>query len=171
MNTHQALVAQAVELYRSQGHYVEDVAEIDALRSDLLIQSSKGEKWVARCDSNAEITPASVKLFLTHLMNYKAHKAAIIASGRLTGEARALLAGKPLEFIDAATLAGLQQSAAGMQAAAARASRPVEVQPEKPPKPRRRGWRRWVRPLLFGLLVLTIILVVILLAWNGWLPI
>jgi hypothetical protein len=168
MNAHQALVAQAVELYRSMGHYVEDVAEIDELRSDLLIQSSEGRKCVARCDSSAVITLASVKLFLTHLVNYKARWATIIASGRLTVEARALLAIKAVEFIDTAALARLQQSAARKWAAAEQASRPVEVEPEKPLKQRR---RRWVRPLLFGLLVLTIILVVILLARIGWLPI
>lgn len=169
MNAHQALVAQAVELYRSLGHYVEDVAEIDELRSDLLIRSSKDKKWVARCDSNAVIKLASVKLFLTHLNTYKAHKAAIIAPGHLTVKGRALLAIKAVEFINSATLARLQQSTTHKQAAAEQASRPMEVEPEKPRKQRQ---RRWIRSLLFGLLVLTIILlVVILLAMNGWQPI
>jgi hypothetical protein len=168
MNAHQALVARAVELYRSQGHYVEDVAEIDELRSDLLIQSSKGKKWVARCDSNARITLASVKLFLTHLKNYEAHKAAIIAPGQLTAEARALLAIKAVEFIDSTTFARLERSAARERAVAEQASRPVVVEPQEPPK---QGRRRWVRPPLFWLLLLTIILVVILLARIRWLPI
>jgi hypothetical protein len=170
MNEHQALVAKAIDLYRALGHTVEDVAEIEPKRTDLVIRSSKGEKWVARCDSNPEVSSASVKLFLTHLMNYKANKAAIIASGRLSGEARDLLVGKPLEFIDADSLARLQESADNVRATAARARAPVRVEPVKVRKPGRQGCRRWVRPLLVGLLVLAAVLVVLLLAWNGWVP-
>jgi len=166
MNAHQALVAQAVELYSSLGHYIEDVAEIDEFRSDLLIRSSKSKKWVARCDSNDVITLASVKLFLTHLKTYKAHKAALITPGQLNVKGRALLAIKKVEFIDSATLARLQQSTTHKQAVPEQASRPMELESEKQRKQRQ---RRWIRSLLFGLLALTIILLgVILLAMNGW---
>ena len=59
MNGHQALVDEAIELYHSLGHTVEQVAEIDELRSDLLIQSSDREKWVARSDSTVLIRGAT----------------------------------------------------------------------------------------------------------------
>jgi hypothetical protein len=172
MNGHQALVDEAIELYHSLGHTVERVDEIDELRSDLLIQSSEGEKWVARCDSNAQISAGSVKLFLTHLATYQAKKAAIITSGVLTSRARKLLAGKPMEFIDSATLAGLRDKIEGKTGPLGGGPGPfIEPDAEWPQKGRRRGWRRWVRPLLFGLLVLAVVLICVLLAWFGLLPV
>jgi hypothetical protein len=171
-NGHQALVDEAIELYQSLGHTVEQVAEIDELRSDLLIQSSDWEKWVARCDSNAQISAGSVKLFLTHLATYQAKKAAIITTGTLTSRAKRLLEGKPMEFIDSATLANFRNKIEGKTG-------PLSgdlgsfIEPESvwPQKASRRGWRRWVRPILFGLLVLAIVLTCVLLAWFGLLPI
>ncbi len=172
MNGHQALVDEAIELYSSLGHTVEQVAEIDELRSDLLIQSSGGEKWVARCDSNAQISAGSVKLFLTHLATYQAKKAAIITSGVLTSRAKKLLAGKPMEFIDSATLASFRDKVEGKTGPLAGDPRPfIEPEGEWPQQGRRRGWRRWVRPVLFGLFVLAVVLVALLLAWYGLLPV
>jgi hypothetical protein len=172
MNGHQALVDEAIELYRSLGHTVEQVAEIDELRSDLLIQSSKGEKWVARCDSNAQISAGSVKLFLTHLATYQAQKAAIITTGALTSRAKKLLAGKPMEFIDSATLASFRDKVEGKTGPLGGSSSAfIEPESEWPQQGRRRGWRRWVRPVLFGLFVLAIVLTCLLLAWYGLLPV
>lgn len=170
MNGHQALIDEAIELYQSLGHIVEQVAEIDELRSDLLIQSSKGEKWVARCDSNAQISAGSVKLFLTHLANYQAQKAAIITTGALTTRAKKLLAGKPMEFIDSAALAGLRDKAQGKTGPLREPDPFIEPEGEWPQK-HRRGWRRWVRPVLFGLFVLAIVLTCVLLALFDLLPI
>ena len=172
MNGHQALVEEAIELYRSLGHIVEQVAEIDDLRSDLLIQSSGGEKWVARCDSNAQITSSSVKLFLTHLATYQAKKAAIITSGALTSDAKTLLSGKPMEFIDSAALANLRDRADGKSVPPrVEASSFIQPEAEWPQTGRRRGWRRWVRPVLFGLVILATVMVALLLAWFGMLPV
>lgn len=170
MDGQHALVDRALELYRSLGHFVEQVVEIDGLRTDLLIASSGGERWVARCDSNAQITAGGVKLFLTHLANYKAQKAALISTGLLTAEARHLIAGKPLEFIDSATLSDFEHLASG------------SVQPGESEfdtgtidwegvKRGRTGWRRWVRPVLMGLTLLAILLSILLLAWYGLLPV
>jgi hypothetical protein len=170
MNGHQALVDEAIELYESLGHTVEQVAEIDELRSDLLIQSSKGEKWVARCDSNAQISVGSVKLFLTHLANYKVQKAAIITTGTLTSRAKKLLAGKPMEFIDSAALAGLREKVEGKTGPLREPDPFIEPEGDWPQKGRR-GWRRWIRPVLFGLFVLAVVLTCLLLAWWGLLPI
>ena len=172
MNGHQALVDEAIELYRSLGHTVEQVAEIDELRSDLLIQSSNGEKWVARCDSTAQISSSSVKLFLTHLANYQAKKAAIITTGVLTSSAKTLLAGKPMEFIDTATLASFRASTQPkLRQQQGDDSSFIQPEAEWPQTGRRRGWRRWVRPVLFGLLILTVVLGCLLLAWFGLLPV
>ena len=146
------------------------MVDIDELRSDLLIASSGGERWVARCDSNSQITAGSVKLFLTHLANYKAQKAALISTGLLNGEARRLIAGKPLEFIDNATLANFEKLAG------------EKDQPKEPEfdtgtidwegtKRGRTGWQRWVRPVLMGLSLLAVLLIILLLAWYGLLPI
>lgn len=172
MNGHQALVDEAIELYHSLGHTVERVAEIDELRSDLLIQSSEGEKWVARCDSNAQISAGSVKLFLTHLATYEAKKAAIITSGALTSRAKKLLAGKPMEFIDSATLTSFRDKIEGKTGPLPGDPGPfIEPESDWPQKGRRRGWRRWVRPVLFGLFILAVVLGCVLLAWYGLLPI
>jgi hypothetical protein len=172
MDGHQALVDQALELYRSLGHFVEQVVEIDELRSDLLIASSQGERWVARCDSNAQITPASVKLFLTHLANYKAQKAAIISTGALTSAAKQLVAGKPLEFIDTATLVSYQEMAQSKQSKSEQTFEEAQIEWGSAGAVKgRRGWRRWIRPLLLGLTLLAITLVVIALAWFGLLPV
>lgn len=172
MNGHQALVDEAIELYHSLGHTVERVDEIDELRSDLLIQSSEGEKWVARCDSNAQISAGSVKLFLTHLATYQAKKAAIITSGVLTSRAKKLLAGKPMEFIDSTTLAGFRDKVEGKTGPLPGDPGPfIESDAEWPQKGRRRGWRRWIRPILFGLIILATVLVCLLLAWYGLLPV
>jgi hypothetical protein len=170
MNGHDALVDEAIELYRSMGHIIEQVAEIDELRSDLLIQSSGGEKWVARCDSNAQITPGSVKLFLTHLATYQAQKAAIITTGALTSRAKKLLEGKPMEFIDSATLAGFRDKIEGKTGPLGGAQGAF-IEPESEWSQKRRGWRRWVRPVLFGLFVLAVVLTCLLLAWYDLLPV
>lgn len=171
MNGHQALVDEAIELYRSLGHTVEQVAEIDELRTDLLIQSSSGEKWVARCDSNAQISAGSVKLFLTHLATYQAKKAALITTGVLNTRAKKLLAGKPMEFIDSATLVSFRNKIEGKTGPLGEARDPF-IEPESEwPQKSRRGWRRWVRPVLFGLFVLAVVLTCVLLAWYGLLPI
>jgi hypothetical protein len=172
MNGHQALVDEAIELYQSLGHTVEQVAEIDELRSDLLIQSSDREKWVARCDSNAQISAGSVKIFLTHLATYEAKKAAIITSGALTSRAKKLLAGKPMEFIDSAMLASFRDKIEGKTGPLPGDPGPfIEAEAEWPQKGGRRGWRRWVRPVLFGLFVLATVLTCVLLAWFDLLPI
>ena len=170
MDGHRALVDRGIALYRSLGHTVEQVVDIDELRTDLLIASSGGERWVARCDSNAQITAGSVKLFLTHLANYKAQKAALISTGLLNGEARRLIAGKPLEYIDSATLSNFEKLASGGE-------EPEEAEFDtgtidwEGTKKGRTGWRRWVRPVLMGLTLLAILLTILLLAWYGLLPI
>jgi hypothetical protein len=172
MNGHQALVDEAIELYNSLGHTVEQVAEIDELRSDLLIQSSNREKWVARCDSNSQVSAGSVKLFLTHLATYQAKKAAIITTGALTSRAKKLIVGKPIEFIDSATLASFRDKIEGKTGPLGGAGGSfIEPESEWPQKGGRRGWRRWVRPVLFGLLILAVVLSCVLLAWYGLLPI
>ena len=154
------------------GHTVEQVADIDELRSDLLIQSSKGEKWVARCDSNAQITPSSVKLFLTHLATYQAQKAAIITTGSLTSRARKLLAGKPMEFIDSAMLSSLRDKVEGKTGPLKKDPEPfIDSGSEWPQSGRRKGWRRWVRPLLFGLFILATVMLCLFMAWFGLLPV
>lgn len=77
-----------------------------------------------------------------------------------------------MEFIDSATLANFRNKIEGKTG-------PLSgdlgsfIEPESvwPQKASRRGWRRWVRPILFGLLVLAIVLTCVLLAWFGLLPI
>jgi hypothetical protein len=170
MDGHQVLVDRALELYRSLGHTVEQVVDIDELRTDLLIASSGGERWVARCDSNAQISAGSVKLFLTHLANYKAQKAALITTGILNAEARRLIAGKPLEFIDSTTLSDFEKLAGdkGQPDETAYDTGTIDWEGVKQG---RRGWRRWVRPVLMGLSLLAILLVIVLLAWYGLIPV
>jgi hypothetical protein len=170
MDGHSVLVERALELYRSLGHFVEQVVEIDELRTDLLIASSGGERWVARCDSNAQITPGGVKLFLTHLANYKAQKAALITTGMLTGQARQLIAGKPLEYIDSATLSNFEQLAGEKNQPEEQDFEDGTIDWEGTGRRGRTGWRRWVRPVLMGLSLLAILLIILLLAWYGLLP-
>jgi len=170
MDEHRALVDRALELYGSLGHFVEQVVEIDPVRTDLLIASSGGERWVARCDSNPQITAGGVKLFLTHLANYKAQKAALISTGLLTGEARKLIAGKPLEFIDRATLSDFERLAEGSEGLAGSDQDYGTIDWSGTGRKSRTGWRRWVRPVLMGLALLASLLIIVMLAWYGLLP-
>jgi hypothetical protein len=85
----QELTKLATELYTLLGHEVQKTVLRADQEVDLVIRSSDGKKWLARCRSQASpVSEGEVRSFYSVLQQEKAGQGAIIALGAFTPQAR-----------------------------------------------------------------------------------
>jgi hypothetical protein len=85
----QELTRLATELYTLLGHEVQKTVLRADHEVDLVIRSSDGKKWLARCRSQASlVSEGEVRSFYSDLQQEKAGQGAIITLGAFTPQAR-----------------------------------------------------------------------------------
>ncbi len=85
----QALPQHVAELYALLGHAVQKMVPRSEHMVDLIIRSSTGKKWMARCRSQAEnVGETEVRDFYSVMHQEKAAQGAIVTLGGFTPQAR-----------------------------------------------------------------------------------
>ncbi len=91
----------AVEIYEMRGLKVERTGATGDHGVDIVVESSRGEKWVVQCKRwRGAVGESVIREFFGTMHHEKADKGILITTGTFTAQAREWAKGKPLNLVD-----------------------------------------------------------------------